>query len=456
MVQIPSSERGKLPKFEAPARFTSDDGRTTGWRVAIPGGRPLATPAVADGRLFVGGGFGSYEFYALDAETGQLIWQYQTSDDGPTAAVVVEEYVVFNTESCELEVLTVTGESVWKRWLGDPLMSMPAVVGERVFMAYPDSGGDGRHYLACFDLKSGTPLWKQPISGEIITAPVLADDCVYLTTLDGTLYCFQQADGRPEWQDAINATSSPVVREGKCYFSQREEVPREDAAPGTQQMEQCASRGTAARSSSKAYSGTRRQADYLDHAKRAAGSAHYKGTEAADGFVGFAFSKGDAKIHQAMKNLGQAHVSSIWSYQGSKPFISGNHLYGALGDTIQSVHVDTEQVAWKSSLRDGGEGGELLDSLVTPPCLVNRKVFLGTRGGEVHCLAADSGEPIWRVRVGEPIVFQPAIAQGHVYVSTESGSLFCLETEDAADDDWLMWGATAAHNGLEEAVATVC
>jgi hypothetical protein len=50
--------------------------------------------------------------------------------------------------------------------------------------------------------------------------------------------------------------------------------------------------------------------------------------------------------------------------------------------------------------------------------------------------------------VGEPIEFQPAVAKRRVYVSTSSGSLFCLETEQDQDDGWLMWGGNATHNGL--------
>ena len=111
-----------------------------------------------------------------------------SEDDGPTAAVVDDDHVVFNTESCELEVLTVDGTPVWKKWLGDPLMSMPAVAGGRVYMAYPDSKGDHRHYLACFDLRTGKEHWKQPIAGEVITAPVLAAGHVHFATLDGTLH----------------------------------------------------------------------------------------------------------------------------------------------------------------------------------------------------------------------------------------------------------------------------
>src|SRR5262249_59636259 len=114
------------------------------------------------------------------AAPGALAWEYAPKDAGPPAAVVADGLVAFNTESCELEVLTVEGRAVWKKWLGDPLMSMPAVGGGRVFMAYPDSRGDRRHYLACFALADGAEHWKRPINGEVITAPVLADRQVYL------------------------------------------------------------------------------------------------------------------------------------------------------------------------------------------------------------------------------------------------------------------------------------
>jgi hypothetical protein len=53
-----------------------------------------------------------------------------------------------------------------------------------------------------------------------------------------------------------------------------------------------------------------------------------------------------------------------------------------------------------------------------------------------------------KATVGELLVFQPAVAKGRVYVSTTQGTLVCLETGDPKDDGRLMWGATAAHNGL--------
>jgi outer membrane protein assembly factor BamB len=452
-MKIDASQRGQLPPVQRATPF-ADVGGKSGWKLTLPGHRPLATPAVVDGRLFLGGGFGSYEFYALDAVTGEVAWQYQTEDDGPTAAVVADGCVVFNTESCELEVLGVAGQRLWKKWLGDPLMSMPAIGGGRIFMAYPDSRGDRRHYLACFDLSGGDELWRQPLTGEIITCPVLADGHVYLTNLDGNIACFNQDDGLPLWREARNATSSPAVWRKQCFFSQRQEraVPpgAHDPDLRTQQTEHLASKFSALGTPTVAMPSTSTPADYLDHAKRQRRSKVYSDSGMHDSSVGFSSSKGDGKLEQARLNLGQAHVSSIWAYQGSKPFVAGGRLYSGIGDTVHCAEPETGEVRWTKKLRDAAPAEELLDSLLTPPATVNGKLFLGTSDGRVLCLVAATGETLWSVTVGEPVLFQPVVAAGRVYAVTHRGSLFCVETGDPLDDGWLMWGANPAHNGLPD------
>jgi Ca-activated chloride channel homolog len=452
-------------KVAAPVPFKSKDGKIKGWRIVIPGGRPLATPAVVDGKVFVGGGFGSHEFYAFDAATGKKVWQYQTQDDGPTAAVVADGHVAFNTESCEIEILTLGGKPVWKKWLGDPLMSMPAIAGGKVYMAYPPGKGHHHYRLACFDLKTGKEQWKKRIAGEIITAPVVNDGQVYLTTLDGTLYCFKETSGALVWQEQKNATSSPVVWNNQCYFSRRlETTVARKGKKVKQQIEQVASRGVKIYEKTKDLVATARQADYLDYTKRTH-SAKEAANQKDDESVGFAGGiqakmpagggglggKGSFKTASAMANIAQASVSGVWSYQGSKPFIYKSLISSAMGDLLQCVDPKTEKVLWKKVIenaKDKKKKAELLDSVVTPPALVNDKLFLGTTYGEVICTSAKTGKKLWTVNVGEPIVFQPAVAGGRVYVSTNSGSLYCLETGDSKDTGWLMWGANAGHNGL--------
>ena len=126
-------------------------------------------------------------------------------------------------------------------------------------------------------------------------------------------------------------------------------------------------------------------------------------------------------------------------------------LYSAMGDTLKCVDAKSEKILWKKILSPPKEKDAkkpLLNSVLTPPALVNDKVFLGTTFGDVYCLGAESGDLIWKAKIGEPIVFQPAVAKGRVYLSTNLGHLYCIETGDKNDDGWLMWGANASHNGL--------
>jgi Ca-activated chloride channel family protein len=435
------------PKVGPPVAFTSKEGKK-GWKVVIPGRRPLATPAVVDGKVFLGGGFGSHEFYAFDARTGKRLWQYQTGDDGPTAAVVEDGCIAFNTESCELEILTLDGKRLWKKWLGDPLMSIPAIARGKVYMAYPNSKGDRKHYLACFDLKTGKEHWKKAIAGEIITAPVIAGTRIYLATLEGTMYCFGRDDGALVWQEKKNATSSPAVWNGQCYFSRREVATVKHGGKDVrQQMESLSYRATAPYAKVKDVTATRRDADYLDFGKRSKLSGQEKVLQSYDDSVGFGAGAPDANLNQAMANLGQGSVAGVWSYQGSRPFVVSGRLYTAMGDTVKCLDPRTDKVLWKRALRHKDDKGPLVDSAVTPPAVVNGKLFVGTVRGEVVCLAADTGRVLWKATVGEPIQFQPAVVGGRVYVSTSTGSLFCLETQDSRDDGWAMWGGNAAHNG---------
>ena len=430
-----------------PVPFHPSDSRIGGWRLSIPGGHPLATPAIADGKLYLGGGFGSHEFYSFDAISGRHAWTYHTADDGPTAAVVENGVVAFNTESCELEILTTRGRPLWKKWLGDPLMSMPAMADGRAYMAFPDSRGRGTYYLAAFDLNGGGEIWRAALPGEIITAPVIEGDRIYVATVGGMMVALNRRDGSRIWEEPRNATSAPALWNGQTFFSRREPV-------ASQQTEVIASRtATAAAAPTIDLPATQQNAAYLDYAKRAQ-SQYQQMSELQDAAVGFGGSnKGSAMMAPAQANLGQTSVHGIWSYQGSKPFVIHGRLYSSMGATIECVDAQSGRVIWSRTLRDARRTGQA-DDVLTPPAVVNGKVFLGTRWGFVYALSAETGEVIWRVNLGESVSFQPAVAMGRVYAATDRGGLFCLETGDPRDDGWMMWGGDAKHNGGQASAGT--
>jgi hypothetical protein len=214
------------------------------------------------------------------------------------------------------------------------------------------------------------------------------------------------------------------------------------------QQEQLARRGIEPDAETRSMECTLTPAAYLDYRKRHGRSPQDLLCQAADAAVGFGAHKGDANMAQAMANLGKGTIADVWGHQGSRPALWRGRLYSALGNTLHCVDPETRTPHWKRTLPEGAERGELLDGTLTPPAIVNGKIFVGTLDGAVCCFSAWSGNLMWSVRIGEPVLFQPAVARGRVYAATQRGSVFCVETGDSSDDGWLMWGATPGHNGI--------
>ena len=108
-------------------------------------GRRIPTPTVYKGKIYVSGGFSTKEYFCFDAATGKFEWGMTLDDDGPTSAVVEDDTVVFNTESCTIFALDArTGKHLWSHFLGDPLTSTPTIANGKVYTSYPAMGGGGQ------------------------------------------------------------------------------------------------------------------------------------------------------------------------------------------------------------------------------------------------------------------------------------------------------------------------
>lgn len=409
-----------------------------GWKIQIPGNRPLATPAYADGKLYVGGGYGSYEFYCIDAATGKVDWVFKTGDDGPTAAVVKKGYVVFNTESCIIYVLKAkTGEKVWEKWLGDPLMSQPACDDQNVYMAYP--GKDGVHHLAAMRLADGKEIWDVKINGDLISAPIIDQGSVYIACFDGTVYRYSTAEGRLIWSHQKNATCAPVIYQNRIFLSMRQA--EKDASDTTRPYEGLASLTAAKGDQEQKELWARRLAPYLVYGR---GSANTGAQAELDASVGFSTAPAAAKMEQARANVGQGSVAGCWAYQGSRPVIVSGVTFNAMGDEVQALDVNSGKKVWSNTIKVGTEG--IGGRYLAPPSAVNNKLFIGSGQGDVFCLNAQNGKMLWQEKVDGSISFQPAVAMGMVFVPCDNGLLYGFATGDAADDGWYMWGGNAAHN----------
>jgi len=452
-VALPSSQVAlKAVSYRTP------DGRS-GWVLRLPGGKPIATPAYADGMLFVGGGYGSHEFYAIDAETGRIIWKIQTGDDGPTAAVVSDGYVAFNTESCTLIVVDEkTGKIVWQEWLGDPLMSQPAIADGLLYMAYPGGQREssqkerrnkfhprpatpgGSHRLLALDLETGRHIWQQQIAGDVITAPVVSDGTVYFTTFDGTSYALGAEDGEVVWVKKDASTSAPVIYEDQVIQTKKEKrgnasyegITRKDRQQGKERDEEMIASN---------------KAEYLQ--KDSGGGVALSAPQAAnlDSSVGFAAPPPAAKLSAANESVGVSSVVGAWAYQGSRAAVNNGQIMNAQGRYLNAVRAKDGKENWRAEIV--GPNISSNAQVFSPPAVGAEYLYLAGAAGHLVSVRQSDGSVGFNYALKAPITFQPALARGNIYAGTADGRLICLKTGNKDADGWYAWGGNAQHNKVK-------
>ena len=66
-------------------------------------------------------------------------------------------------------------------------------------------------------------------------------------------------------------------------------------------------------------------------------------------------------------------------------------------------------------------------------------IFIPSRDGFVHALNDKEGSAMWRFATGEPILERVAVLGKRVYVTTQPGGMYCLDSKTGAD----LWGGEA-------------
>jgi outer membrane protein assembly factor BamB len=421
-------------------------GKIQGWAVKIPEEHPIATPAYYNGKLYVGGGYGSHEFYAFDAQSGALAWKYHTDDDGPSAAVVEDNCVAFNTESCTVFVLAAdTGKLLWKEWLGDPLMSQPAISKGKLYIAYPSNKGGTSHRLLCANLKTGKHIWDKPISGDVITAPVVQGESIYVACMDGESYCFNSSTGQQLWKRKGSATSAPVVYNGKMIFSERAQVKGET-------HEALASIETKSGSYASAKRMISFKAPYLQGATN--GTIGPQGSDASviygklDSAVGFSSAPQAAALDRAASNIGISSVAGAWGYQGARATVHNGNVHNTQLTYVNSVDAETGKTKWTAEAKGKFITGKT--QVFSPPSIGKRNMYLVSGDGHLVCMDERDGSVRFMYHTKQPISFQPALANGRVFIGTSNGMIMSITSEDQDDaQDWTAWGGNAQHNKVQ-------
>jgi outer membrane protein assembly factor BamB len=161
----------------------------------------MYSPAYCEGRIFVNDGYKS--IYCLDLETGDLIWKTE-GESVFTSGIALDGERIFVGDQTGIACLALeTGDLIWHFDCGNGTSQTPAIGYGKVFFGTPDK------ILCCLDAEKGELLWKIEIGEAITTEPVIADKKVAFGLVDGTLYIVNVESG--EICDTVNLGLSGIM-----------------------------------------------------------------------------------------------------------------------------------------------------------------------------------------------------------------------------------------------------
>ncbi len=169
---------------------------------SVEPGRVLASPVVYDGRVYIGSE--SAVLYCLDAIDGDLIWQYQFTQDAiwpdrtglssVAIGVVYDQPVLFvGCDNGKLYCLTLDSQLVWECALSACVESSPTFYDGKVYIG--TSCNNSTNYYS-LDATSGRILWSAHLDAEIRATSAIFENCVYIGIDTGDrYYCLDYQTG---------------------------------------------------------------------------------------------------------------------------------------------------------------------------------------------------------------------------------------------------------------------
>jgi outer membrane protein assembly factor BamB len=175
-----------------------------------------ATPAVSNGIVYSGAG--DFNVYALNAKTGTLLWTYATGSYIVSSLVVSDGFVYAASDDNNIYALNAsTGALLWEYSTGGPIQFAPSVDAGMVYVA----SSDGNIYA--LDAASGTLVWQFMTSPQYNgSTPTVVDGVLYMASADDNLYALNSSNGNLLWKILLGGAPADgcdaAVANGTVYL----------------------------------------------------------------------------------------------------------------------------------------------------------------------------------------------------------------------------------------------
>jgi outer membrane protein assembly factor BamB len=189
------------------------------WNYHISDDVGRASPLVSGSTVYIGARDGN--FYALDANTGDLRWQLNTWAVWGAPAVSGNTLYVGSDKSILYALNPATGATKWSATLGDRVRCTPSIKNGTVYVGADD------YRVYAYNASTGALKWKTsafPHKGIVRSSPAVWNGMVFVNTgetdpMGSHVYALDADTGETVWSHTMAdyATSSPAIANGVLY-----------------------------------------------------------------------------------------------------------------------------------------------------------------------------------------------------------------------------------------------
>lgn len=332
----------------------------------------------------------------------RLAWSAKLGDIGFPLDVKVNGTTISlaSSDGTVLAMNAVTGDELWRTQLGSPLAA--------------GVGGDGRFAAVVtrnnelVTLDGGRELWRQPLSAQVFTAPLVAGERVFVVAADRTVMAFDAQTGRKLWSQSRSGEPL-VLRQAGVLLAVGDTlvVGLSGRLVGMNPLNGSV-RWEAPIASPRGTNDVERLVDLVAHVNRAGDVVCVRAFQAAVGCV----------------NAARGTVLWTQAASGSEGLHGDDRL-------VFGTEADGKIIAWQ---RSNGERAWVSESLryrgLSTPLVVGRSIAVGDGSGLVHLLSRENGSLLTRVATdGAAVVAAPVLAGNTLVVVTRRGGVFGFQPE---------------------------
>ncbi|MCE5239259.1 PQQ-binding-like beta-propeller repeat protein [bacterium] len=357
-----------------------------------------------EGQSVQGVSYASTEF----APPAKPAWRYQTEGPVRASAAIVDGIAYIGSYDGWLYALDVVlGRRLWRFPAEAPITGAPAWADGRLYLG--TEAGDV--FCVAQPRKDGPPtgqlIWRYRTSAAVTASPLVTDSgLVIVGSCDGYIYGLDRAGGRLVWKIS---TGGPVLASAS---KMSRPIPAGVDAAGTPTMR---SPGVLVGSSDgKLYA--------IEEVK---GQVIW--TFTTDGPITAATAALDNRLFVANRSgsvyeLDGVNGKQVWTTKvtGSvayAPALDGKCAYvTTIEGVVSAFDAKTGHLQWQTDLKS---------AVAAAPTLVNGQLmYVASRDGHLWTLERPTGKVVGVQRESEPLMTCAAIADGHLLVGGDNGTVF--------------------------------